>query len=149
MPRSARPEGHWSWILRRYPAHLVVGLASMERGRHRDAVDAFRVVADRSEDDPYLIGALGHCLGAAGRASEARKVLAKLSALSEQRYVPALHIARIHIGLGDHDRAFAWLDKGCDERCSRLIWLNVHPMSDSLRADPRFARLQGKLGLAT
>jgi len=130
------------------PAHLMLGLAYMQQSRHDAAAEAFRLVGALATDDTLLKGALGHCLGAAGRVRDARKVLAELMALSTRRYVPPLDIARVHIGLGDQDAAFAWLDKGFARRCSRLIWLNVHPMFDTLRADPRFHVLRRNVGLA-
>lgn len=130
------------------PAHLMLGLAHMQRSRHDEAVDAFRMVETLASDETFLKGALGHCLASVGRLREARRVLDELMAISRRRYVPPLDIASVHIGLNDHDRAFAWLKKGFEQRCARLIWLNVHPMFDPLRRDRRFLILKKRIGLA-
>ena len=56
-------------------------------------------------------------------------------------------MAEIYGGLGDHDRAIEWLEKGVDERSSALVRLRVNPRCDGLRADPRFTRLMERVGL--
>jgi hypothetical protein len=53
------------------------------------------------------------------------------------------------IGLGDYDRAFAWLDRGIDERSSVLVGLLVNPRYEPVRSDPRFQRLVKRVGLGT
>jgi hypothetical protein len=50
----------------------------------------------------------------------------------------------VHIGLGDHDAAFASLDRACEERAGYLVYLNVDPAVDPIRNDPRFAELLSK-----
>jgi len=129
------------------PAHLILGLAYLQKSRHEEAAQALRIVETVATDSTFLRGALGHCLASAGRVEEAQRALADLLALSKRRYVPPFDIARVYIGLNDHDRAFAWLVKGFAQRCSRLIWLNVFPALDTLRADPRFFVLMKRIGL--
>jgi TolB-like protein len=62
-------------------------------------------------------------------------------------YLAAHDIAGIHIGLGEADRAFEWLDKAFEERSSLLVYLGVEPIFDDLRTDPRFAPLKQRVGL--
>jgi hypothetical protein len=50
-------------------------------------------------------------------------------------------------GLGDRDRAFAWLDKAYDARAWDLVHLNVDMRFDGVRADPRFDALLHRVGL--
>jgi len=45
---------------------------------------------------------------------------------------------------GDYERAFASLDRACDERAGYLVYLNVDPAVDPLRGDARFAELLRK-----
>jgi hypothetical protein len=63
------------------------------------------------------------------------------------RYVAADDIATIHLGLGETDRTFEWLERGCEERAAALVNLDVEPTFDPLRADPRFAELRRCVGL--
>jgi len=90
---------------------------------------------------------LGYAYAVSGNRAEAQKVLAQLQALSSQKYVPPFTSALIYAGLGDKDRAFAWLEKANTERSVWLLWLKVDPKFDSLRSDPRFAEFMHRVGL--
>ena len=43
-------------------------------------------------------------------------MLDELKRVSGQEYVPATSIALVYAGLGEKDQAFAWLEKGYEER---------------------------------
>ena len=75
------------------------------------------------------------------------KVLDQLKDLSKQRYASAFGIAIIHLGMGEKDQAFEWLEKAYQERSEGLSWLAVEPRFDSVRADPRMADLIKRVGL--
>ena len=47
-------------------------------------------------------------------------------------------IARVHIALGQLDRAFEWLDKALDERALFVVYLKVDPSYEPLRSDERY-----------
>ena len=72
---------------------------------------------------------------------------AALENLARTQYVSAAFIALVYIGLGEHDDAFHWLDKGFEERAGALTWLPTWPVYDSLRADPRFQDLLTRMNL--
>jgi len=42
---------------------------------------------------------------------------------------------------------FELLDKACDERYGYLAYLNVEPLFDNIRSDPRFVELVRRVGL--
>jgi len=56
-------------------------------------------------------------------------------------------MALVHLGLGDTDAAFAWLDRACAERDGSLLLVTAAIEFDALRADPRFDALLEKMGL--
>ncbi len=66
--------------------------------------------------------------------------------ISKEGYVPAITFASIYIGLGDNDNAISWLEKAYEEHSSSLIFLNIPPIYDPLRSDPRFIELVKKMG---
>ena len=69
-----------------------------------------------------------------------------IQALSkEEKYVPPYPIAVIHAGLGERDLAIEWLEKAYEERDSWMNYLHLDPRLDSLRADPRFVSLVGRM----
>ena len=53
----------------------------------------------------------------------------------------------LYAGLGEKDEALSWLEKAYEERADGLTWLNVDPMLDDLRPDPRFQKLVKRIGL--
>jgi len=56
-------------------------------------------------------------------------------------------IALVYYGLGDKDRVFEWLEEAYQERAMPTE-LQVDPLWDGLRSDPRFTALLKKMGLA-
>jgi tetratricopeptide (TPR) repeat protein len=68
----------------------------------------------------------------------------------EAEQPPAVdEIASFCARLGDLDHAFAWLEKSYAARSARLTHLKVDARYDNLRADPRFADLLRRVGLAS
>ena len=76
-------------------------------------------------------------------------MIGELKEQSARQYVPAFNIALMHAGLRENDLAFEWLNRAFEERSSWLVSLNVEPMLDSLRSDPRFTALLRRLGLTS
>ncbi len=127
--------------------HTDLGRACSILGLHDEAIASFRTAARLREIEPELIPGLGYAYAAAGRADEARRVLARLEAHRKGQFVSPAGIAMIHVALGEHDRAFEWLDRAFAERDSALVWLRGNPRLDPIRDDPRFADLARRVGL--
>ncbi len=127
--------------------HFYLGLAYEATGRLQEAEAELRAALTRSGGSGVLVGLLGHALAAAGRETEARAMLDDLEARQQTQYVPAFNRAVIHAGLGDKDRAFDLLNRALDERSSWLVSLQIEPLLDSIRDDPRFADLVRRVGL--
>jgi len=66
---------------------------------------------------------------------------------AEHQYVPAYWITMLHVGLGDKDQSFKWLEKAFQERSSWLVWAGVEPRFDPLRSDTRFTSLMARMRL--
>ena len=116
----------------------------MQKARYREAFAAFDKV--RASYRVPAMAALGHALAVAGHRSEAQQVLSQLTELAKQRYVSPYRIAVIYTGLGDKDRALAWLEKAYEHRSIPLVFLQQEPVFDSLRSDRRFQQLLHRLG---
>jgi hypothetical protein len=74
------------------------------------------------------------------------QVLDQLEELSLRQRIPPYLTATAYVALGEQEQAFGWLEKACADRDSWLVFLNVEPGVDSLRADPRFANLLHRVG---
>ena len=55
--------------------------------------------------------------------------------------------AYLYAILGDKDRAFAWLEKGFQQRTHGMPFLKKDPTWDDIRSDPRFTDLERRVGL--
>jgi hypothetical protein len=53
--------------------------------------------------------------------------------------------AAIYLALGDKDRAIKLIEQDCRQRSNWLNRLNVDPVMDPLRDDPRFKDLMRKM----
>ena len=128
-------------------AQFWLGSAYREKKMYPQAIDTFQRARQLSGDNPAMLMAYGHTQALAGNAAEARAALQKLQQLRSNRFVPSLYPAAIYVGLGEKDQAFRLLDLAFQEGIDRLVYLNVDPMADPLRSDPRFAQLMAKIGL--
>ena len=88
---------------------------------------------------------VGYVYAACGDRKEAQKVIELIQKSPD--FDPA-YLARIYGPLGEKDSAFAALEKAYEQRSPIMIWLDVEPMLDSLRSDPRFTALLNKVGFA-
>jgi TolB-like protein/tetratricopeptide (TPR) repeat protein len=128
------------------PAHVFLGRAYQQTARYPDAVAELRKALELSEGDTNELAALGQALAISHQDSEARKILQQLTERSQQTYVQPTWVAVIHIGLGEKDQAFDWLQKAYEDRSAWLVYLKVDPFFDPLRSDPRFIDLMRRVG---
>lgn len=90
---------------------------------------------------------LGYSLARAGKLTEARAVVDEMVRASSERYVSASAIALVFDGLGDREKAFAWLERAFQEHDPRLIFLKADPKWSNLRSDARFQQMIRRVGL--
>jgi serine/threonine-protein kinase len=126
----------------------VLGLALIQAGRYDEAEAALREAdAGARGANHHAFAALGHLAVLRGRRAEAERALATLTETSRTRYVSPVDLARLHLVLGDADGTFEWLERARAERRGWLTYLNVEPLLDPIRGDPRFAELVRKMRL--
>jgi len=128
-------------------ALINLGRAYEQKGMTDDALAAYNKILAVAPDDPGLLALAAHANAVSGKAALARSMVAHLEQMRSTKYVPAVYIALVYVGLGDTDKAFKWLDRAYDERCEYLVYLPTEPLADPLRQDPRFPRLLARLGL--
>ncbi|MDP1860165.1 MAG: BTAD domain-containing putative transcriptional regulator [Gemmatimonadaceae bacterium] len=92
---------------------------------------------------------LAYGLARAGAVAEARRLLAELERGAERAYVSPYERARVHVGLGEPDRALELLERAYDAGTSALALVAVDPAFAPLRAEPRFRALLGRLDLTS
>ncbi|MBA2341171.1 MAG: protein kinase [Pyrinomonadaceae bacterium] len=129
--------GHYlfSWLLR----HV---------GAYEEAISEAEKAVALFGRVPYVLTGLGATYAAAGKTGEAQQVLNEINELAKYRYVSPYHLALLYLNLGDKERAFNELERAYAIKDGWLVWLNVEPQLDPLRADARFVNLLRALGFA-
>jgi len=148
--RFARAE-EWlqaALVLDREPAETHYLLANLYMSQHRFGAALEELEHCQTDPpDPLGLSVLGACLAYMNRREEALKIAAMLSQMAAAGYVESHAIARLHIALGDVDRAIESVAKSLDEREPFSALLKLDPEFDPLRCDPRFGELVSRLGL--
>jgi tetratricopeptide (TPR) repeat protein len=124
-----------------HPAHECLGVAHEQKGLLDEAIAEFQKTVTLSPESSIYVGELGRAYAKAGRRDEALAIAAELEELSKERHVSGGVMASIYASLGDNDRAIEWLEKGYEDREWLIRFLQVDPMFDPLRSDPRFQSL--------
>jgi len=125
--------------------HVYLAFTYMQKGLYDDAVaeiDRAKSLGDVPETDMNL----GTIYAAAGKKTEALRILNKWKKRSTETYVPATRIADIYLALGEKDLALRWLEKAYGERDSYLAYLGSR-FYNPLRSDPRFQDLLRRIDL--
>ncbi len=125
----------------------VAGQVYVSMQRFADSTDSFQKAVELSPDLPMLRGWLGLSLGLGGHTAEARAVLDHVRSIASKRYVAPTCFAWIHLGLGEINDAFIWLERAIDAPDRMIEPIKTYPFLDPLRADPRFKALLRKMNL--
>jgi len=94
---------------------------------------------------PPVLAGLGHMYGVIGRRADALNVLHQIET-QKHAYVTPYAGALVYLGLGDKEKALAFLNRCVDERTNWLVWLLKDPRWDPMRSDPRFQEIVRRVG---
>ncbi|MBC7910356.1 MAG: hypothetical protein H7Y30_07650, partial [Pyrinomonadaceae bacterium] len=86
-------------------------------------------------------------LAAAGRSDEARKIVEAFVESDGVSQNP-FWVSCLYAATGDHEKAFAWLEKSYKMRQADLVSMKIDPALDSLRKDARYSDLLRRVGLS-
>jgi tetratricopeptide (TPR) repeat protein len=116
-------------------------------GDHAEAERVIREALELPGAATYTRVTLALALANAGDRSCAEDTARDLEARRGHDYVSPVEFATLYIALGDKGRAIDWIEKAYEERRGWMAYLNVHPVVDPLRNEPRFKALVRKMGL--
>ena len=120
---------------KRVPSHV-------EKGQFAEALADIEKYTP--EDTPWD---LAYVFGRFGHLAEAKRALEKVEQLNHRQSVDPAAFAWAHVGMGNKDQAFAWLQRAYLRHSNILTTLKVEPGFDSLRSDPRFQEMMRRVGL--
>ena len=121
-----------------YKGYTSLGRVYAQQGKFLDAIRMLEKGRSLAGDIPSILGAMGQVYALGGEPERAREILSQLERKRPNSWVPSTVFAIVHIGLGEHERALDWLERGCRHHELPITALKVHPVYDPLRAAPRF-----------
>jgi TolB-like protein/tetratricopeptide (TPR) repeat protein/predicted Ser/Thr protein kinase len=127
--------------------HWALGMHRDAIGAGAEAVAALERAHELSGGVPFTLGFLAYACGRAGRADKARALLEGAGEAAKTGYVPPSTFALGHIGLGDWDAAFEWLDRAVEGRDPLVMPIKSYLFLDPVRDDPRYRALLHKMNL--
>jgi TolB-like protein/Tfp pilus assembly protein PilF/predicted Ser/Thr protein kinase len=125
-------------------AHVLLGLAYAQKRQFPEAI-AEGEIGRKLDDSPLLYGFLGSIYAQAGKRGEAQKVIATLQANMSRHFVCPYEIGTVSLLLGKKDDAFRWYNDAIEVRSICIPFLWADPRLDSIRSDPRYLDLVGRL----
>src|SRR5438874_3778652 len=128
-----------------YYARVDLGQVLAAKRAFGEAISEYQK-ARALNDDPFVLGLLGHAYASSGNKTEALKILDQLKEVSRQRYVSAASFALVYLALDDKQEALRWLEQSYQDRAGADIgWIRVDSLLDPLHGDPRFEALAEKI----
>ena len=124
-----------------------LGLLLENTGRSDEAIAALSLACDLTNDSDYARAALAHALATSGKIGESRVIVEQLLADQRERYVSPVSIAVGYLGLGETANAFDALEQAYAERKGWLLHMQVEPVFNGVRNDPRYRALVERIGL--
>ena len=118
--------------------HITCSWALRQMGRYDESVAEAEKAVELAPGGQFFLSVLGSSYAAAGRESDARRVLGQLREMSATRYVSPYQLSLIHLWLGEREVALSLLEKAQSIGDGWLVWLAVEPQFDALRDEPRF-----------
>jgi serine/threonine-protein kinase len=127
------------------PAYAALGQAYLQMHKYDQGITAINKSIELSPQTTDYKAILAYAYVVAGKKDKAELLLSELQ--GTEHYVSPVYIAMIYTGLGNKDKAFAWLEKAYQEHSEYLSFVKVEPEFEPLRTDQRYTNLMRSLGL--
>jgi len=130
-------------------AHWFIGAAYLGKSMFEEAVAEYEKAVDLSGGTPIVMTHLAILYYESGKKDKAEKLFDSLKQRQRNEYIPPMCFYLINKVRGDHDQAFEWVKRACEEHDSFLPWLIVTPTIETGRIpdEPRYRALLKKAGL--
>jgi TolB-like protein/Tfp pilus assembly protein PilF len=123
----------------------IMGMVLQAKGDLAGAIAEFEKARQLS-GDPLHLSLLAVAKTKMGDKNIAQQALAELDKTNQDRQGLAYDRAIVYLGMGNKKEALHWLEQSyADRDGANLSWINVEPMLDPLRGEPRFEALVQKV----
>jgi len=129
------------------PAHSGLGFAYFRSSKIELGLDEMRKAVKMTNGDLAAKADLAFLLTLTGKKEEAGSILRELQTASKNSHVSNVALARILFCLGRRDEAFVSLEKAFKRKEIDLPDIRLIPEMVDLRADPRWAHIEKRMGL--
>jgi TolB-like protein/Tfp pilus assembly protein PilF len=122
----------------------TLGWTKVVKGQLEIAAGLFEYIPASAGHEFAAASSRGYVYARLGRSEDAHRMLDLLRARETAHPEVNLSVdfAMMHLGLGDTDGAFRYLNEAVDSRVGAVVFLAAHPMwRQELRNDPRFTAL--------
>ena len=126
--------------------YFDIGVSYAKLGKVEETAAAFKKASELSGSKVDWINPEATTAAMMGDRKRAMELFEELKELSETKYISPMILAIVPMLLGDLDEAFDQIEKALADKANALVYLNVEPFFDPLRADPRYATLIKKMG---
>ena len=116
-----------------YYVRLILALGYLKQGRNTEALAEAEKGVELSKRQSNALGILGYVYTQTGKRAEAATVVQDLEARHAGRQANGYDLARVYLGLGDKDKAFASLEEDFQSRNATMPGFLYLPPLDSLR----------------
>jgi TolB-like protein/DNA-binding winged helix-turn-helix (wHTH) protein/tetratricopeptide (TPR) repeat protein len=128
-------------------AHLVLGDSYVQAGLLKQGLAELQLAATLSGGSPLYLAQVAVAQAAAGKSTEALRIVAQLRKASRESYVSPYGLAQIYASLNNKEQTFKWLEAAYDDHAVWMSYLAVDPVFDRFREDRRFQDFLGRLSL--
>ncbi len=126
-------------------APYFLGQVYAQLARHDEAIAALCLAEKLAGRSPEVVAALAYAQTQAGQSEDARNTMDELIRMSGRRYVSPVLLSQVALGMGDTDRALAYLRQACEVRATDLVWIGVRPVFDAVRSESAFVELRSQV----
>lgn len=126
-------------------AYITLGWAQLQQGNVEAGLKNIERAVAFSPGDTQWLAQLGEARALTGDREGARAILRQLEARAATGYVAPYHLAFIHTGLGEHERAIELLERAFEERAGAIYAIKGSFLFAPLRDHPRFQALLARL----
>jgi tetratricopeptide (TPR) repeat protein len=130
-----------------YLAHAMMAPVYTQMGRYDEAFACYGKARQADADSKFVDSLEAMTRAAAGQSEKAAEMLEAVQHRSSREYISPVSIAYIFTAMGNHDAAFAQLDRAIQDRDPNILGLKWNPIFDSIRGDERYRALLKKIQL--
>jgi serine/threonine protein kinase/tetratricopeptide (TPR) repeat protein len=128
-------------------SHYFLGRAYEAKGMYDQAVAEYTRSQGLAMVPPDVLARTNEVYKKSGWKAYVQTNVDQLATRPDRNRIPPFVIAAFYARTGQKDEAFAWLEKGYEERDFRMTLLSVAFEFDSFRSDPRYTELVRRMGL--